>query len=382
MAEIAVRDLWIERGSASFGFDRLSARLFDSTRAGPYLLIGAVVLVHLPLLSVVGWLQTGVLSIAVNPGEVFQVIAWPAVVWITLRTKATYETAINDLPDADDPDTEALDLEGSISERLLDLIGIPAAPSGKANAGLEVLAHARVRYAVLSIGLALYGVQLLTNFAGLVGPVAALTGRPVALVRFTVVIPFVLYPIGAEFLTVVIGALVVLPFKIERASLIDFSDPHGFAGLSPAGTLFKNVAVSYFILLTLFALFQTVATGTSPTDLSSSVLLLTGVALGVALFVGPMARIKSYLASAKAAKIDALAEAVRRVGSTDELFPYAEPESIDDTSQYTYNHIRMQRVQSTSELPLNFGMLREFLFALFLPYASSVVFEYFLGYVI
>lgn len=86
--------------------------------------------------------------------------------------------------------------------------------------------------------------------------------------------------------------------------------------------------------------------------------------------------IKSYLAAAKEAKIDALAEASRSVGSTQELFPYAEPESTDHASKYTYNHIRMQRVQSTSELPIEFAMLQEILFALILPYVTSLLFDY------
>lgn len=382
MDEIAVRDLWIERAAAYVGFDALAERLFGSARAGPYALIGVVLAIHLPLLSVVGWLRTGVLSFAVNPGEAFQLVAWPAVVWITLRTKATYETAVARLPDAVDSDVEAAGLGGPIGGRVLDFLGVPSDPSGKADAGLEILAHSRVRYAILAAGLGFYGFQLLTNLSGLAGPVAGLTGWPVAAVRFFVVVPFVLYPIGAEFLTVVVGALVLLPFKIERATLLDFSDPHGFAGLSPAGTLFKNVAVSYFVLLTLFALFQTVAAGANPTDLFSSTLLSAGLVVGLGLFFGPMARVKAYVATAKKTKLEALADASRHVGPTDDLFPYAEPESVDDASQYTYNHIRMQRVQSTSELPLSVGTLREFVFALLLPYASSVAFDYLLGYLV
>lgn len=378
MTEIRVQELWIERASKRVGFDTASERLFGTTRAGPYLLVLSVVLVHLPFLSVVGWFRTGTLSIAANPGESFQVVAWPMVVWILLRTKSKYQETVNQLPRAIDNDIADHDPEGMLTTWLLNRLGVPSAPTGKPDAKLEVLVHRPVRYTILVVGLALYGGQLLTDPAGLVGPVADLTGRAVAVVRFYVVIPFVLYPIGAEFLSVVVGALVLLPFKIERATLVDFSDPHGFAGLMPTGDLFKNVSVSYFILLTLFAVFQTVAVGTSPTDLLSSTLLAVGLLVGLGLFFGPMLWIKSYLAGAKETKIEALADASRRVGSTTELFPYAEPESTDHASQYTYNHIRMQRVQSTSEFPLDFGMIKELLFALVLPYVSSLAFDFLL----
>lgn len=375
MTTLDVAPLWLERAATRLGFDRLAARL-NYPRMGPLLFVVAAILIHLPGLSILGWLQTGTLSFAANPGEMFQVVAWPVVAWILLRTKTRYQSALNDLPEAIDSDLTDLDVEGPFLNRLVTVLGVPEAPTGKEDADLEILVHPRVRYAILGLGLAVYWVQLLTNPASLIGPVAALTGEVVAVIRFYVIIPFVLYPIAAEFLAVVVGSLVLLPFKIERAKLLDFSDPHGYAGLVPAGTLFKSVAVSYFVLLTLFAVFQTVAAGTTPTDLFSSGLLVAGLAVGLGLFFGPMLWIKSYLAAAKEAKIDALAEASRAVGSTQELFPYAEPESTDSASKHTYNHIRMQRVQSTSELPIEFAMLQEILFALILPYVTSLLFDY------
>ncbi len=374
-----IQDLWIERVSNRLGFDHASQTLFGGQQFGPYLFIVTVVCLHLPVLSVAGWLRTGTLSIAVNPGEIFQLVAWPAVVWILLRTKSKYAAVVNDLPEAVDEDVRDLETEGPIGSRLLAVLGVPREPTEKTNAGLERIAPQRVMGSVLFVGLLLYATQLLLHPSTLVGPVAELTGPVVATIRFYIVIPFVLYPIGAEFLTVVIGVLILLPFKIRRAQLIDFSDPHGFAGLSPAGDLFKSVAVSYFVLLTVFTTFQTVAVGASPTDLVSSTLLSTGLAAGLVFFFAPMFWIKSFVAAAKEAKIDALAKRSREVGPTDDLFPYAEPESSDDASQHTYNHIRMQRVDATNEFPLNTAMLQEVLFALVLPYLTSLAFDFVLS---
>lgn len=377
--EMEIQDLWIERVSNRFGFDQASQTLFGGQQFGPYLFIVTVVCLHLPVLSVAGWLRTDTLSIAVNPGEIFQLVAWPAVVWILLRTKSKYAAVVNDLPEAVDDDVRDLETEGPIGSRLLTVLGVPREPTEKTNAGLARIAPQRVMGSILFVGLLLYATQLLLHPSTLVGPVAELTGPVVATIRFYVVIPFVLYPIGAEFLTVVVGVLILLPFKIRRAQLIDFSDPHGFAGLSPVGDLFKSVAVSYFVLLTVFTTFQTVAVGASPTDLISSTLLSTGLAAGLVFFFAPMFWIKSFVAAAKEAKIDALAKRSREVGPTDDLFPYAEPESSDDASQHTYNHIRMQRVDATSEFPLNTAMLQEVLFALVLPYLTSLAFDFVLS---
>jgi hypothetical protein len=375
-SQVGLDDLWIEHISRVVGFETVSKRFTGTSRWAPYLFIVAVIGLHLPVLSFVGWLQTGRLSIAANPGEIFQVIAWPAVVWMLLRTKRKYAGAVQDLPDAIDEDIRDLDRGRNPVSRLLTIAGVPANPSGKTDANLNEISSPLVRYSVLCAGLAFYAWQLLTNPAGLVGPVADLTGPVVATVRFYLIIPFVLYPIGAEFLAVVIGALVLLPFKIRRAGLIDFSDPHGYAGLEPTGEMFKNVSVSYFILLTLFMLFQTVAVGASPMDQFSLPLLLAGLLVGLILFFGPMLWMKSFINAAKHIKIEALAEQSREVGSTEDIFPYAEPESVEDANQYTYNHIRMQRVEMASEFPLNITMIQEVLFALLLPYITSLAFDF------
>jgi len=366
----------VERTADELGFSRVASSLSSSSSAGPYLLVVTVVLFHLPGLSIVGWMQTGTLSFAENPGESFQVVAWPAVVWMVLRTKARYADAVTKLLAIDeDDDVDEIDSESVITKRLLTFVGIPESSTGRADADLESITTPRLRTGILLAGWLFYAVQLATNHAGLVGPVADLAGPLVAGFRFYVVIPFVLFPIGAEFVAVVVGASILLPFKIQRAGLINFSDPRGKAGLAPAGELFKSVAVSYFVLLTVFTTFQTVATGAAPTDLFSSSFILAGLGLGVVVLVAPMLWVKEYVATAKREKVDVIVEQSRRVGATDDLLPYAEPESVDDASQYTYNHIRMQRVQSASEIPLDLSMVREVMFALVLPYVTSLAFD-------
>lgn len=373
--KISVNDLWIERVPQILGFTRLSERINKNSRWGTYLFIIAVVGVHVPVLSALGWFQTGILSMEENPGEVFQLVAWPATVWIMFRIKRKYEEATLKLPKSKDDDIQTLNTEWWVTNRFLTAAGVPADPSGKRDVEIDKITTSQVKYTILFIFLSFYVFQLLTSHSELVGPVISLTGSVVAAVRFYLIIPFIFLPIAAELVSIIVGTLVLLPFRIRRAKLIDFSDPHGSAGLAPAGDMFKNVSVSYFIILTLFVMFQSVAVGASATDQLSAPIVAAGLMFGLMMFIGPMMWLKSFVAAAKEAKIEALAEQSRSIGPTQELFPYAEPESVDDANQYTYNHIRMQRVERTREFPINIGMLQEVLFALVLPYITSLAFD-------
>lgn len=376
--EYAVRDLWVERAARRLGFARL-AHAVGWEGAGTYLLVAAVLAIHIPILSVVGWLQTGTLSLAVNPGEVFQIPAWLGVAWIMRRLKRRYTRAVEDLPEAVDPDLAEFDPEGPLSRRVTTALGVPAEGTSKETVAIESIVPDRVVVGVVLVGWILYGTQLLTNPAGLIGPVAELTGPAVAAVRFYVIIPLALYPIGGELLGLIVGALVVLPLKIRRAGLIDFSDPHGAGGLEPVGRLFKSIAVTYFVLLALFTTFQTVAVGTDPTSLFSSTFIIAGLAFGVTLFFGPMLWLRGYIGAAKEHKIDVLAERTADIGETADRFPYAEPTSAEETSRYLYERLRMDQIERTSEFPLNTGMVQEILFALVLPYVTSLAFDYLLA---
>lgn len=371
--QIEVEDLWIEKTANRLGFERAAYELSNQSGNGPYLLILVVVLVHIPLLSVLGYGETGTLSIAENPGELFQIPAWIAVIWILLRTKETYAETVHDLPsDSIDDDIQDLEIESRWATRLFSALGVPRNPNGKQDAEFETLTPKRLKYGIVLGGWIVYGSQLVLNPDSLISPVIELTGPVVAGIRFFLIIPFILYPIGAELLAVIIGSLILLPFKIRRAGLINFSDPMGFGGLISTGKLFKSVAVSYFILLALYMMFETVAVGTSPTQLFSSALIVGGFGIGLIFFFAPMFWMKSYISAAKEFKLQTIAEASRDVGSTDDLLPYAEPESPADASRYTYNHLRMQRVEATKEFPLNIGMIYEVLVALVLPYFTSL----------
>lgn len=370
--QIEVDELWVEKTADRLGFEQAASKLSGQQGMGPYLLILVTVLIHIPLLSVLGFGETGTLSMSENPGELFQIPAWIAVIWILLRTKKTYTETVRDLPDPIDEDIRDLEVESRWTTRLLSALGVPQNPTGKQDAGLEVLAPKRLKYGIVLGGWVVYGSQLVMNPDSLIGPVIDLTGPVVAGIRFFVIIPLIFYPIGAELLTVIVGALILLPFKIQRAGLVNFSDPKGFGGLISTGKLFKSVAVSYFILLALFTMFETVAIGTDPTEMFSSALIVSGIGVGLVFFFAPVLWMKSYISAAKDAKLQTIAEATRSVGSTDDLLPYAEPESSADESRYIYNHIRMQRVEATKEFPINIGMIYEVLVALVLPYLTSL----------
>lgn len=381
---LRVGDLWIERVAQRSGFVRLGERLHLSwiarrvtgnADAGPLLLIFTVICFHLPILSAIGYLETGVFSFARNPGEAFQIPAWVIVVAILLRLKQSYEETINELPGAKDEDISDIVDTGTTFQQVFTALGIPPDADSKATANLESITAERLKYGLLVAGLAFYFAFLLFD-PGLSDTVASLTGEAVAFVRFYIIIPFVLYPIGAEIIAVCLGCLVLLPFKIRRAGLIDFSDPRGFADLDSTGRLFKTVTVHYLVLIAMFATFLTVGRGASPNNLFTSSLLVSGLLIGVLLFVLPIYWMSRYISRAKEVKIDAIAKQAKAIGDTNDIFPYATPESVQETNDYTYQFIALNRVQDTNEYPLNLSMIQDLLFALILPYLTTVAFQF------
>jgi len=380
---IEVDPLWIEQVSTQVGLTEAGNQLRLSgvaewatgeDDAGPLLFILLVSIFFLPVLSLIGYTQTGTFSFAANPGEPFQLTAWLVAVALLLKTKNKYEETINKLPKSTDDDvSEILNLDSKTSNILI-FFGVPKSPNSKSEANLETIAPTKLKLLLLIAGVLfhLYGIL----FASIMEPVAELSGEPVAIVKFYIIIPFILYPIAVEMLSTFIGALVLLPFKIRRANLIDFSDPHGFANLDATGHLFKSATVYYFILLTLYVVFLTVGVGSSLTQLFNSGLLITGSCFGLGLFLLPIYWMKHYIATAKTAKIEAIAEKAREVGDSEDLFPYADPNSPDEVQEYTYNFIQRNQVRNTSEYPLNLALVEQVLFALLLPYLTTVFFEF------
>lgn len=126
----------------------------------------------------------------------------------------------------------------------------------------------------------------------------------------------------------------------------------------------------------MFASFLTVGQGASPNNLFTSSLLVSGLLIGVLLFVFPIFWMHQYISRAKEIKIEAIAEETQAIGESNDIFPYATPESDQEANSYTYQFIALNQVQETKEYPLDISMIQEVLFALILPYLSTVLFQF------
>lgn len=371
---LAADPLWIERAARRLGFVRIAGVLGHDGLA-PYLFVGSVVAFDVVALSAVGFLQTGRFLALENPGSWVLAPGWLLAVWITLRLKRRYETALARLPARSDPDVSPTGSdERTWYDGALSWLGVPENPASKADANLESMYSERLAVLVVLTGWCFH-LAWWTLDPGAGEMVTEIAGRPVALAKFFGVYPLVYYPIGAEFVSLYVGIHVLTPFKIRRARLVDFTDPHGFAGLQPIGSLLKTSAVSYFLLLALFAVFLTAAEGTGATSAFPLAFLVTGTVVGIALFYAPVYWLHVHMASSRNEKIDAVAREVQHAGTDDEMFPNTHPESDAEIREYTHDYIRLTRIENTKDFPIDLSMLQEVLFAIVLPYFVSILLD-------
>ncbi|WP_338729342.1 hypothetical protein [Haladaptatus sp. DJG-WS-42] len=363
--------LWIRWFARKTKCDRVATRLFGETTYGPFLFILLIVLLDGPLLSLVGAIQTSEVLLAENPGEWVLLLAWPFVVWLILRLETRYADTVAELPETE---RDLLTGPAPTRNRVLAFLGVPVSASSKAEANLDTIAPSKVKIGALTCGLLFHGSWLLFD-PGAGQFVTETAGPLVATVKFYGIYPLIYYPLGAEFLALYLGIHVILPFKIRQARLFDFSDPQGFAGLEPAGELVKSTSNYFLLLVTIFAVFQTVARGTGLSNAFPTTLIVAGMGVGLVLFFAPVFWLNAYMQEAKRQKIEAIATQIRASGPDDEMFPYKKLGTPENAGEYTHRFIQLQRVEHTNEYPVDFSILQEFLLALVLPYALSKLFD-------
>ena len=372
-AGIAGDDLWMRRLSRRLRTDRLAEVLFGSPKHGPGLLAVLIVLLDGPILSAVGYTETGSVLLAENPGEWVLVVAWPVIVWMTLRLERTYHDAIRDLPPSGDEDVENHAATGRFAD-FLERLGVPKDATGPEDVNFHRVVPDSVKYGVLALGLTFHFAWWLFD-PGAGEVVTAIAGPAVAAIKFYGIYPLLYYPLGVEFAAVFFGITVLLPFKLRRAGVLDFTDPSGFLGLEPAGQLYRSAAVTYFLLLTLFAAFTTVARGTNPDKAFPLALIIAGTVVGVILFYAPIYWTHVHMRAAKDAKIDAIAQRIRDYDPNGEMLPNVEPQDNADVDEYNHRYIQLTRVENAKEFPVDLSILQEVMFALVLPYFTSIAFD-------
>lgn len=363
----ADRDLWFDWYVDRLRLGGVSERYLGSKKRGVYLVAVLAWLVPAVGFPAVQFLRDGTFPIGRTPGLSIALVGVLFGLFAARWLREHYHSVVSDLPAAAEPfpwvhwwpATAAV--ERLRSSSLAD--DVPTAP-----------VPTWVRRSALVLALGLHGLWFVVD----PNPMAQFTavyGRPMALVFFLVFVPAVYSVLGAELLSLYVGIHFLLPLRIIAGDRLDFSDELQFGKLRPVGRLVRNSAATMLLLLAVFTVAEAIGVQTSPVDPFSRILLFGGIVFGALSFCLPVFVLHEFMHGMKAAKLAQL----RDRGSGPAVLLEPPPSTAADLNRYTHEYIRLDRVQSMREWPIDFGIVLEFVMVLLLPYlaelSASYVFE-------
>lgn len=390
--------LFSERLAMAFRFDDISDRLLGEPEHAPYLFLLAVVMIDLPILSTIEYLQTGYNPLALNPLIVLNPIGFLYGIWAARRIRQKYTEAFPTSEQDSDEGSQLLDEDNvinadsfdpslSVFERALfrvyDTLGSGSAPADP-ESRFETIAPYRLKYGLLVFGWGLHLTWILLDPDALT-LIFELGSPLIGSIKFFGLVPLVYYPIGVDVAATFLGVLVFLPFKLRRRGPVDFEDPLGYGGLKPVGGLISSATLLYLVAFTAWALVAGVGTTLGKEGLPQTVSTVTqaymaiGVLVGVGLFALATLSVHRLMKSAKHWRIEQIAKRVREEGPEDDsaMFPDTSvPRSADDASRYMQLHIHMTKVDNMREYPINMSNVQDILFAAILPYLTSLTWNF------
>lgn len=242
----------------------------------------------------------------------------------------------------------------------------------------------RLRWVLFGCGLLLHATYLFV--LGNVEHVVSSSGPIEGELAFFVIIPFVYYPLLAEFVAVVANVHVALPARIRSERLIDFGDVSGYGGLRPVGALIEASGHRYVIGLVLYTLI-TITTGiqvNASVDNAELVAidtlyLVVGTLVGVALFFYPVFSLHRFMAHQKEARLGKIATRVSELEGNGRTFPDVEPETPDSATRYMNHFMNMNVVKQMHEYPVRLQQATSIVTGLLLPYLLDYVATYVLN---
>lgn len=362
----ASEPLWVERYGEASGLSSATARVLDvedGGRYGPYLFVALAWAVTTLGFGFVRFLQDGTFPVLQAPGLLVAILPLLFVVYVILGLRDRYRAVVEDLPDPVDVSESE---DARIARAVLRVAGW-SDPTG-ADALADIVTR-RVKLSVLVLGLGLQASWFVLDPSP-TSHLAAVYGRPVALVYFLLIVPLVYTVLGAELLSLYLGVHLFLPLKATAADRIDFDDPLRFGGLRPLGRLLRDSTASFLVVLAFFVVSEAVGPGSSPLDAFSRLLLLGGTAFAACAFAAPVYWLHKHMRGMKEARVERISRAMVEGGpdggpATDAL---PDPGDVD----YTYEFIRLTRVENMHEFPVDLSLVLEFCVALLLPYAADV----------
>lgn len=282
------------------------------------------------------------------------------------------------VPDVDPDDLEFVDR----ILRRLDAAALSAAWRSS-NSWVDSPAPPRFRRGLLICGLLLHATYLFV--LGNLDHVLPSQGTYKGGLSFFVIIPFVYYPILAEFVAIVANVHVVLPARIRSDRLLDFEDVSGYGGLRPVGSLIESSGHRYVAGLILYTLI-TITTGIQTGAMSGNeelvaidtLYLVVGTLLGAVLFFYPVFSLHRFMAHQKDAQLHTIADEVSRLEDDGTSFPAVNPESRDAATQYMQHFMNLNVIKEMHEYPVRPQQVSSVLTGLVIPYAI----DYGIGYVL
>ncbi|MUV60670.1 hypothetical protein [Halobacterium sp. CBA1126] len=367
------RDTWLEAAARATRADRLGSRINETfgpeqggwpdVEVGAFVLMTAVVVVFGLLLPFYGYFQTGSFLPLAELNYVLLLPGWELVVWSTFRLRRLYADAVNRLPgSADIKSRDATEELGDLYRSLT----VRFAPGESTGGQFFPIFPQEGKVALLLAGVGYHFTWLFTDpTAG--AAVRAHAGEFVMWVQMYVLVPFVFYPIGAELLAMLLGAAFLLPVRIRRAELINFQDPTGYGELKPVGTLSREASLHYLLVLSTFFAWVAIGDGQSVWDPAQLLLLLSGIVLGLVLFVWPIVQVGSHMKRMKARKLAAIHETMASIGQDDQRFPDARSTSSEEITRYLQEYARMSTVRDMHDYPVDVAAVQSVMLALPTP---------------
>ncbi|MFB6267482.1 MAG: hypothetical protein ABEI31_07465 [Halodesulfurarchaeum sp.] len=374
--ELAATDplgpLWLERVAASTGFDALARRLGIAGH-GTVLMVLTLPLVDRTVVAGLAYLQTGRVEATVNPIILSTIVLWPLATFLALWLRDRAGDIISSVPDPH-PSIEESQMTG-VQRRALSVMGIDLSGDGGGDptgASPPRLLTARMQ-AVLLLLFVAYHVVALVVFPPNWSFIQTYWGPTVIAIRHGLFMP-AFYALASQLVAIILAIHVALPLWISETGRLDFADPHGYGGMRPIGNLLKVSTLLYLAGVTSAAVFFVANISIEASNLYPDTTVLAGMTGGVVLFFAPAYWLHRHMRAAKEARIDDIAEDIRRSGPEDdeEMFPETRANSPDEGIEYTHGYIQLSQVRSMHEYPIDVSMVQEFLFVLLLPYVAHV----------
>ena len=196
---------------------------------------------------------------------------------------------------------------------------------------------------------------------------------------FLFVIPFVYYPLIAEFTSILFNVLLGLPSRVRADRLLTIDDPDGYSGIRPVGSLINTATMFYAAGIILYTL-NTVVIGRvfgSPVSVIDWAYIAVGTGIGLMIFLYPIMALNRIISLQKDSILEEIASRVKETGSDPRFFPATDAEDMETTQRYMQEYINMRIIRESHDYPINFRQFLSVFTTLVLPfilnYFSSTV---------